>query len=154
LHEILNGTHKRKKSGVLLKIDFEKAFDKVKWTFLHQSMEGKGFPSKWIDLIMKTVTSGKVGINVNGEIGAYFSTYQRVRQGDPLSPILFNLVVDILDVLVKRAQKEGLLTGLGTYLVDWGVAILQYADDTILLLEDNLDQARNLKVILCLFEQM
>jgi hypothetical protein len=78
-------THtKRKKYGVLFKIDFEKAFDKVKWTFLHQSMEAKGFPSKWIDLIMKTITSGKVGINVNGEIGAYFSTYQGVRQGDAL----------------------------------------------------------------------
>jgi hypothetical protein len=44
---------------------------------------------------MKTVTSGKVGVNVNGEIGAYFSTYQGVRQGDPLSSILFDLVVDI-----------------------------------------------------------
>jgi hypothetical protein len=61
---------------VLFKIDFEKAFDKVKWPFLYQSMEAKGFPSKWTDLIMKTVTSGKVGIHVNGEIGAYFSTFQ------------------------------------------------------------------------------
>jgi hypothetical protein len=139
---------------VLFKIDFEKAFDKVKWPFLYQSMEAKGFPSKWTDLIMKTVTSGKVGIYVNGEIGAYFSTFQGVRKGDPLSPILFDLVVDILAVLVKRAQGEGLLTGLGTDLVEGGVAILQYADDTILLLEDNLDQARNLKVILCIFEQM
>jgi hypothetical protein len=65
-----------------------------------------------------------------------------VRQGNPLSPILFNLVVDILAVLVKRAQGEGLLTGLGTSLVEGGVSILQYADDTILLLEDNLDQAK------------
>jgi hypothetical protein len=81
-------------------------------------MEAKGFPSKWIDLIMKIITSGKVGVNVNGEIGAYFSTYQGVRQGDPLSPILFDLAVDILVVLVKRAQEEGLLTGLGTDLVE------------------------------------
>jgi hypothetical protein len=42
-------------------------------------MEAKGLPSKWIDLIMKTVTGGKVGINVNGDIGAYFSTHQGVR---------------------------------------------------------------------------
>jgi hypothetical protein len=108
LHEILNDTNKKKKSSVLFKIDFEKAFDKVKWPFLHQSMEAKGFTSKWIDLIMKTVTSGKVGINVNGEIGANFSTYQGVRQGDPLSPILFDLAVFILDVLVKRAREKGL----------------------------------------------
>jgi hypothetical protein len=65
-----------------------------------------------------------------------------VRQGDPLSPILFNLAADIVAVLVKRSQGEGLLTGLGTSLVEGGVSILQYVDDTILLLEDNLDQAR------------
>jgi hypothetical protein len=79
-----------------------------------------GFPPKWTDLIMKTVTIEKVGINVNGEIGAYFSTLQGVRQGDPLSPILFDLDVDVLAVLVKRAQKESLLTGLGTDLVEGG----------------------------------
>jgi hypothetical protein len=50
------------------------------------------------------VTSGKVGINVNGEIGTYFSTHQGVRQWDPLSPILFDLDVDILAVFVKRAH--------------------------------------------------
>jgi hypothetical protein len=53
LHEILNDTHKRKKSGVLFKINFEKVFDNVKWPFLYQSMEAKGLPSKWIDLIVK-----------------------------------------------------------------------------------------------------
>jgi hypothetical protein len=47
--------------------------------FLYQSMEVKGFPTQWMDLVMKTVTSGKVGINVNGEIGSYFSTHQVLR---------------------------------------------------------------------------
>jgi hypothetical protein len=69
-------------------------------------------------------------------------------------PLLFYLVIDILADLVRRAQSEGLMTGLGTYLIEGVVAILQYADDTILLLEDNLEQVGNLKVILCLFEQM
>jgi hypothetical protein len=44
-------------------------------------MEAKGLPTTWMDLIMKTVTSGKVRINVNGDIGAYFSTHQGLRQG-------------------------------------------------------------------------
>jgi hypothetical protein len=92
LREIFNDTHKKKKSGVLFKIDFEKAFDKVKWHFLYQSMEAKGLPSKMIDLIMKTVTSGKVGINVNGEIGAYFFTHQGVRQGVHFLPLSLTLL--------------------------------------------------------------
>jgi hypothetical protein len=56
-------------------------------------MEAKGFLTKWMDLIMKTVTSGKVGINVNGEIDAYFSTHQGLRQGGPLSPFSLTLLL-------------------------------------------------------------
>jgi hypothetical protein len=72
LHEVLNDIHMDKKSRVLFKNNFEKAFDKVKWPFLYQSIEAKGFPAKWMDFIMKAVTNGKVGINVNVEIGAFF----------------------------------------------------------------------------------
>jgi hypothetical protein len=53
---------------------------------------------------------------------------------------------------MKGTQDAGLLTGLAIDLIERGVSILQYADDTILLLEDDLEQARNLEVILCLFE--
>jgi hypothetical protein len=62
LHEVLNDVHKKRKSGVLFKIDFEKAFDKVKWPFSYQSIQVKGFPTQWIDLVMKIVTNGKVGL--------------------------------------------------------------------------------------------
>jgi hypothetical protein len=103
---------------------------------------------------MKTVTSGKVGINVNGEIGPYFCTHQGLRQVNPMSPLLFDTTVDVLAILIKRAQEEGLIKGLASDLTAGGVSILQYADDTILLLENNCEQARNLKIILCLFEQM
>jgi hypothetical protein len=146
--------HKKKSDGILFKIDFEKAFDKVKWPFLLKVLEMKGFPSVFNDWIMKTVTTGKVGIKVNDEIGSYFNTYQGPRQGDPLSPLLFDAIVDVLSILVERVQNEGLLTSLCTDFAEKGIAILQYADDTILLLQNNLYQARNLKILLCLFEQM
>ena len=154
LHEVLNELHKKKKPGVLFKIDFEKAFDKIKWPFLYQILVQKGFPTEWIDMVMKIVTSGKVGIKVNGEIGPYFATHQGLRQGDPLSPLLFDLVVDVLAVLIERAQEQGVLVGLAQNLIRGGVSILQYADDTILLFENDLEQARNLKIILCFFEQL
>jgi hypothetical protein len=69
-------------------------------------MEAKGLPSTWMDLIMKTVTSDKVEINVNGEIWIYFSTHQGLWQGNPLSPILFNIVVDMLAILIERAKED------------------------------------------------
>ena len=83
LHETLNDLHVEKGAGVLFKIDFEKAFDKVKWAFLLQVLEMKGFPSKFNDLVMHIVSGGKVGIKVNGEVGPYFRTHQGLRQGDP-----------------------------------------------------------------------
>jgi hypothetical protein len=57
-------------------------------------------------------------------------------------------------MLIKKAQAEGLVKGLVPHLVDGGVSILQYVDDTILLLDDDLENARNIKFILCLFEQI
>ena len=77
-----------------------------------------------MDLILKTVTGGKVCININGEVGPYFATYQGLRQGDPLSPILFDVAVDALAILIERAQNEGLIGGLSTNLTEKGVSIL------------------------------
>jgi hypothetical protein len=151
MHEMLNEIHKTRGSGVLFKIDFEKAFDKVKWSFLLQVLEMKGFPNIWNDMVMKVVKGGRVAIKVNDKNGPYFSTYQGLRQGDPLSLILFDLIADVLTIMIKHAIEQGLITGLASKNLE-GVSILQYADDTILLFEDNLEQARNLKFLLCLFE--
>ena len=59
LHETLDDLHKKKSSWLLFKIDFEKAFDKIKWPFLLQMLEMKGFPNKWNDLILKLFRVGK-----------------------------------------------------------------------------------------------
>jgi hypothetical protein len=102
---------------------------------------------------MKVLKVGRVAIKVNDEVGPYFSTHQGLRQSDPLSPILFDLTADALAIMIDKANEHDLLTGLGLQ-SSKGVLILQYADDTILLFEDNLEQAKNLKFLLCLFEEM
>jgi hypothetical protein len=84
---------------VILKIDFEKAYDKVKWDFLQQVLRMKGFDPKWCKWIQEFISRGSVGIRVNDDIGHYFQTRKRLRQGDPLSPILFNIVADMLAIL-------------------------------------------------------
>jgi hypothetical protein len=116
LHEVLHEVKRKKMSGVLFKVDFEKAYDNVNWAFLYNVLLKKGFSHKWNDLVFSIMTSGKVNIKINDKTGAYFSTNREVRQGDPLSPILFNAVVDSLSVMIKNAQQEKLIVGMTPHL--------------------------------------
>jgi mannosylglycoprotein endo-beta-mannosidase len=68
LHEMIHELHHKKLDGVLFKIDFEKAYDKVKWLFL-QVLRMKGFDQIWFDRIRSFVERGSVGIKVNDDIG-------------------------------------------------------------------------------------
>jgi hypothetical protein len=114
----------------------------------------KGFSSTWCKWVASFMEGGHVGIKINDQVGQNFQTKKGVRQGDPLSPILFNIVVDILAVLINRAKGEGQIWGVIPHLVDEGLSILQYADDTILFMDHNLEQAKNMKLLLSAFEQL
>jgi hypothetical protein len=95
-----------------------------------------------------------VGVKVNDLVGQKFQTKKGVRQGDPLSPLLFNIVVDMLAILINRAKSEGQLKGVISDLTDDGLFILQYADDAILFMEHNIEKVRNIKLLLSAFEKM
>jgi hypothetical protein len=154
LHETVHELHRKKLNGVILKIDFEKAYDKVKWSFLQQTLRMKGFSDEWRALIHNFVFGGSVAIKVNDDVGKYFQTKKGLRQGDPLSPMLFNIVADMLAIIIERAKADGLIEGVVPHLVDGGLSILQYADDTILFMEHDLVKATNLKLILSAFEKL
>jgi retron-type reverse transcriptase len=114
----------------------------------------KGFDPIWCDRIKQFVQGGSVGIRVNDVIGHNFQTRKGLRQGDPLSPILFNIVADMLAILIDRAKEVGKVGSLLPHLIDGGISILQYADDTILFLEHDIAKAVNMKLILCIFVQL
>jgi hypothetical protein len=154
LHEIIHEVKRRKQNGVIFKVDFEKAYDKVNWNFLHNMTMKKGFGDKWSDWVLKTVKGGKVAIRTNDVVGPYFKTHKGVRQGDPFSPLLFNVAADGLACLIQKAKDEGIIKGLIPHIIPGGCCCLQYADDTIFLFQDDLENARNLKFILCIFEQI
>jgi hypothetical protein len=135
-------------------MNIKKAYDKVSWNFLQQSLRMKGFCPKWCNWIESIVKGGNVGVKINDDIGHFFQTKKGLRQGDPLSPLLFNIVADMLATLISRAKENGQIRGLVPHLVEDGLSILQYADDTILFLEDDLNQAKNLKIVLNTFEKL
>jgi len=153
LHETFHEMHRKKQSGVILKLDFEKAYDKVRWPFLFQTLRMKGFSPRWISWVKTFISGGSVAVNVNDDVGHFFQTRKGLRQGDPLSPLLFNIIADMLRVFINRARMDGQLEGIVPHLVDEGLSILQYADDTILFLHHDLKKARNMKLLLYAFEQ-
>ena len=114
----------------------------------------KGFDQAWRKQVESFTQKGSVGIRVNDDIGHYSQTHKGLRQGDPMSPILFNIVVDMLTILIGRAKDAGQVGSLVPHLVDGGVSVLQYADDTIIFIEHALEKVRNMKLVLCLFEQL
>jgi hypothetical protein len=73
---------------------------------------------------------------------------------DPLSPLLFNLIADMLSLLIARVKDNGQIKGLVPHLIDGGISILQYADDMILFMENDLEHAKNMKLLLCAFERL
>ena len=68
--------------------------------------------------------------------------------------MLFNIVADMLAVMIERAKSDGQIEGVIPHLDDGGLSILQYADDTILFMEHDFENARNLKLIILAFEQL
>jgi hypothetical protein len=75
----------------VLKIDFEKAYDKVNWGFLFDCCKQKCFNNNWLKWIRKSVDGGTLSVKVNDKVGPYFTSHKGVRQGDPFAPFLFNM---------------------------------------------------------------
>jgi hypothetical protein len=120
LHETVHELHSKKLNGVILKLDFEKAYDKVKWFFLEQTLRMKCFLDEWCALINSFMSRGSVAIKVNDDVGRYFKTLKGLRQGNPLSPMLFNIVANMLAIMIEHAKNDGLIEGVIPHLVDGG----------------------------------
>jgi hypothetical protein len=153
-HEIIHEVYKRKDAGVILKLDYEKAYDRVSWSFLEDMLSSRGFSPKWISWIRSLVQGGSICIRMNDENSGFFKPGKGLRQGDPLFPLLFNLIAYVFSRMLMKAARKNLISGLLPQVMDGGVVSLQYADDTLLFLEDNIEKAQTLKWLLDCFEKM
>jgi hypothetical protein len=124
--------HKRKMS-LLLKLDISKAFDSVSWAFLLKILTHLGFGPVWRNLISNLLFTSSTEVLLNGSPGNHFFHWRGLRQGDPLSPMLFVMVMDVLSSLFRVAENRGLLQGLGGADVRSRVSI--YADDVVLFIK-------------------
>ena len=110
------------RAAVLLKIDIAKAFDTVSWTFLLDVWRHMGFGQRWQDWISAILSTSSTKILLNSRPGRRIYHARGLRQGDPLSPLLFNLVADALGVLLDKAVGKGNLTGVLGDLIPGGIS--------------------------------
>lgn len=154
LHELMHNVHIKKQVGIIIKLNFEKTYDKVNWDFLISCHEVRGFSDKWCSWVKQILKHRTVSIKMNDEMGPYFQSFKGVRQGDPFSPFLFNMAAECLTKMILKAQKNHMIVGMAPDLIENGVVVLQYADDTVLCINHEPDKAINLKLLLFMFEMI
>jgi hypothetical protein len=126
---------------------------RVNWEFLREVLLRKGFSVMTVHRLMQLVQGGQTSINVNREIWPFFCNAWGVRQGDLLSPILFDFLVDSLAAILSKPVGWATSRGLCPTLTQ-GVSHLQYTDDTIILIEPSDEGITHLKLLLLCFENM
>lgn len=95
--------------GALLKLDLARAFDSLSWPFLFEVLQRIGFGNKFVGWLAIMFSSASTKVLLNREPGPPIWHRSELRQGDPLSPQLFDIAVDVLGKLFKRATELGIL---------------------------------------------
>ncbi|XP_057786281.1 uncharacterized protein LOC131003750 [Salvia miltiorrhiza] len=118
--------------NMALKVDIHKAFDTLRWDFLLFVLQQFGFPNIFCSWIKTILSSARISIRFNGALYGYFECSRGVRQGDPLSPILFALAEDVLSRIFLDAGNRGLIAGMRFSRSLSFPSHLLYADDVLL----------------------
>lgn len=119
----------------MLKLDMQKAYDRVEWDFLCDCMKKMGFNDKWVQLIRFCISSAQFRILSNGEAGETFIPSRGIRQGNPLSPYLFILLANVLSHMVQNAVSDGNLKGIKLNPHCPTLSHLFFADDAIFFMD-------------------
>lgn len=147
--ELLHHTAHTKRPAIFTKIDFSKAFDSLNWDFLYEVLKVRGFPVRWIGWIRILLTTASTKITINGESTDYFLHRRGLRQGDPMSPMLFNLAVDVLQQMVRQLNE--LLDNPISRKFRESLIALQYADDSVFIAKADTRSLLSFKLLLRTF---
>ncbi|GKE16052.1 RNA-directed DNA polymerase, eukaryota [Tanacetum coccineum] len=151
LNELLSWCKHKKLKALIFKVDFEKAFDCVRWDYLDDVLKSFGFGYKWCSWIKGCLESAMGSILVNGSPTSEFRFYKGLKQGDPLSPFLFILIMESLHLSFNRVMSAGLFKGISLN-ESLTLSHLFYADDAVFVGEWDVSNIKTLvHVLKCFF---
>ncbi|KAK4384637.1 putative mitochondrial protein [Sesamum angolense] len=131
--ELLAGYNQvRLPARCMLKVDIQKAYDSVEWDFLLEVLRLFNFPQQFITLIEQCVSTASFSISLNGSIHGFFKGSRGLRQGDPISPYLFVLVMEIWSTLIRHRVQNATQFQYHWKCKELGLINLCFADDVLL----------------------
>ncbi|GJT57955.1 RNA-directed DNA polymerase, eukaryota [Tanacetum coccineum] len=132
INELLSWCKHKKQQAMVFKVDFAKAYDSIRWDFLEDVLRAFGFGSKWCSWIRGCLHSGMASVLLNGSPTSEFQFHCGLKQGDPLAPYLFILIMESLHLSLSRAIEAGIFKGIkiGSSL---NISHLFYADDAVFI---------------------
>jgi mannosylglycoprotein endo-beta-mannosidase len=131
ISDIMDYTKYNDIPGILLFLDFEKAFDSLEWDFLFKALNRMNFGPDFVNFVKAMYTNVSSCVMNNGLSSKYFTMGRGVRQGDPLSPYLFIIAIELLSCKIRESQDIS-----GILINNSEIKIVQYADDTTCILKD------------------
>lgn len=138
---------------MIFKKDFYKAFDRVSWSFLNCLLQKFGFGSKWGPWLTTCWKTASFSILLNRSPRKVFKSSRGLRKGNPLSPLVFVLVVQVLTRLLYKAQRCEEINGF--FIKEGGIKmhVLQFIDDTLIFTGGGLEGPRKVHDILFVSNQ-
>eukprot|EP00253_Pinus_taeda_P034089 PITA_34089 len=130
--EVVHSLTSNRKAGMIIQLDIAKAYDKLNWTYIRRVLIAFGFDHNWVRWFMALVTSSSFSILVNYSPFEICIPSRGLRQGDPLYPFLFILMMEGLGRSIKQAKAKGKIKGLQLYENGQTLTHQQSMDDTML----------------------
>ena len=147
-HEVVHSLKSTKQAGMIIQLDLAKAYDNLCGTYIKALLKAYGFDHNWIRWVMALASMASFSILLNGSPSRTFMPCRGLRQGDPLSPFLFVLMMEGLGNAIKYAKGEGKIQGLKLTLNGDSLTHQQFVDDTMLHGTPTIKEALAFKQIL------
>ena len=139
--------------GVICKLDVEKVYDHVNWEAL-DLLNRMGFGVKWSKWIRTCISIVQFSVLINGSPTNFFDSSRGLRQGDSLSPMLFLIMMEVFNRMLRRVDGAGLICGFkveGRRGDGECVSHLLFAYDTILFCDADVEQILHIRLLLLCF---